>query len=174
VLPSKRAQAPLIEEKRGRFALENKPKTAGEVVMSAPSDRLHDPNSVSFYAGIGQRAVRLAQVSDAAGALIPETSWDNRGSHARPADVPEEESAKQRLDARYSPDPEICLDRRCRVIADRGSPRPSVSCWSSPPRRSLLLSPWAISHSAKCRGSRRAWGAKGHVASDTKHSTNGT
>ena len=87
--------------------MENKPKTAGEVVMSAPSDRLHDPNSVSFYAGIGQRAVRLAQVSDAAGALIPETSWDNRGSHARPADVPEEESAKQRLDARYSPDPEI-------------------------------------------------------------------
>jgi hypothetical protein len=35
--------------------------------MSAPSDRLHDPNSVSFYAGEGQRAVRVAQVSEAAG-----------------------------------------------------------------------------------------------------------
>jgi hypothetical protein len=73
--------------------------------MSAPSDRLHDPNSVSFYAGKGQRAVRLAQVSEAAAALIPEKSWDDHVSSAL-ADVYEEDSAGRRLEARRSLDPE--------------------------------------------------------------------
>jgi len=39
--------------------------------MSAPTDRLNDPNSVSFYAPKGPRAVRLSEVSEAAAALVP-------------------------------------------------------------------------------------------------------
>jgi len=40
--------------------------------MSAPTDRVQDPNSVSFYAPRGPRAVRLGQVAAAAAALIPQ------------------------------------------------------------------------------------------------------
>jgi hypothetical protein len=49
---------------------------AGEIVMSAPTDRQdpdrRDPNSASFYAPRGPRAVRLGQVAEAAAALIPD------------------------------------------------------------------------------------------------------
>src|SRR5207248_6871404 len=107
IVGSKRAQAhPSSRRKEGAWPCKISRRLVGEIVMSAPSDRLHDPNSVSFYAREGQRAVRVAQVSEAAAALIPETSWDDRGSHA-PADVPEEDSAEQRLDVRHSLDLEV-------------------------------------------------------------------
>jgi hypothetical protein len=73
--------------------------------MSAPTDRLHDTNSLSFYAPKGERAIRLAQVSDAAAALTPEASSDNRVSLV-PADMSEADPPGQQRRARRSLDPE--------------------------------------------------------------------
>src|SRR3954467_10131067 len=59
--------------------------------MSAPTDRQdpdrRDPNSASFYAPRGPRAVRLGQVAEAAAALIP--NEPDGGASRRPwADMP--------------------------------------------------------------------------------------
>src|SRR5947208_1146870 len=74
--------------------------------MSAPTDRLHDPNSASFYAPRGERAIRLAQVSQAAAALVPETPCDNRVALV-PVDMPEADPAVAPLRVRRSLDPEL-------------------------------------------------------------------
>jgi hypothetical protein len=74
--------------------------------MSAPTDRLHDSNSLSFYAPRGGRAIRLAEVSEAAAALVPETSRDNDIALV-PGDMSETDPAVARLRMRGSLDPEL-------------------------------------------------------------------
>jgi hypothetical protein len=74
--------------------------------MSAPTDRLHDPNSASFYATRGERAIRLAEVSEAAAALVPQTSCDNRVPLA-PRDMSEADRAAQPPRMRGALDPEF-------------------------------------------------------------------
>src|SRR5499433_2812489 len=73
--------------------------------MSAPTGRLQDPSSVSFYAPKGERAIRLADVSEAAGALIPQSPCDERASLA-PGDITADAAVKQ-LRPHRSLDPEI-------------------------------------------------------------------
>src|SRR5262245_8890729 len=72
--------------------------------MSAPTDRLHDPNSVAFYAPKGQRSLRLGEVADAAAALVPARQADNSNTPEAPF---EGDVAIRRLRARLSLDPEL-------------------------------------------------------------------
>jgi hypothetical protein len=74
--------------------------------MSAPTDRLHNPNSVSFYAPKGERAIGLAEVSEAAAALVPEPSRHN-GVARVPDDMWETDPAVARLRMRGALDPEF-------------------------------------------------------------------
>src|SRR3954463_2224531 len=74
--------------------------------MSAPTDRLHDPNSLSFYAPKGARTTRLSEVSEAANALASEAR------HKRDAPIAagamfEGDLAIKRLRARRSLDPDL-------------------------------------------------------------------
>lgn len=74
--------------------------------MSAPTDRLQDPNSLSFYAPKSTRTARLGQVSEAAAALIAQ----GRGEGAVPlgsGDTLGFDDPVGRLRARHSLDPEV-------------------------------------------------------------------
>ena len=75
--------------------------------MSAPTDRVQDPNSVSYYAPRGARPARLGQVSEAVAGLVPEEPHDNRTSLVAAGDVFEGDAAIQRLRARRSLDPDF-------------------------------------------------------------------
>src|SRR4051812_21268422 len=78
--------------------------------MSAPTDRLHDPNSLSFYAPKGPRTVRLSEVSDAAAALGADASRDRHDRDAPMlggAAMFEGDVAIKRLRARRSLDPDL-------------------------------------------------------------------
>src|SRR5215471_12474613 len=75
--------------------------------MSAPTDRVQDPNSVSYYAPRGARPQRLGQVSEAVAGLVPEEPHDNRTSLVAAGDVFEGDAAIQRLRARRSLDPDF-------------------------------------------------------------------
>src|SRR5215216_2652100 len=77
--------------------------------MSAPTDRLHDPNSLTFYAPKGPRAVRLGQVAEAAAALMPDAppNDEERKSVPSAGAVFAGDAAIQRLRASRSLDPEL-------------------------------------------------------------------
>jgi hypothetical protein len=74
--------------------------------MSAPTDRLHDPNSLSFYAPKGPRTVRLSEVSEAAAALAADRH-DRDAPPVQAGAMFEGDLAIKRLRARRSLDPDL-------------------------------------------------------------------
>lgn len=74
--------------------------------MSAPTDRMHDPNSASFYAPTSPRTTRLGQVSEAAAALAATLDTEQAHDATAPTGGPFADPAIRRLRARHSLEPE--------------------------------------------------------------------